>query len=320
MSALIKPLPEGVLLSDKPKGWTSFDVVRRVKKWVRPAKVGHTGTLDPMATGLLPLTIGEATKLTRWLSSGDKRYLAEVSLGVATDTLDAEGKEVGRAPVPPFDAAGVERALAAFMGPIEQVPPMYSAIHHKGQRLYELARKGKEVERKPRQVHIHALTALEIGPDKLLLDVTCSAGTYIRTLAADLGERLGTLAHLSALKRTEACGFELGQAVAMADLAPEGLTQRMLPLEDVLQRYQRVEIGIESLRRLANGNRLDAEALAELGCPVPEQEHMVWFQAPEPAPLILAHLLPSGRDAAMEILRVLRPQAGLKKPAETKNH
>ena len=320
MSAPHKPLPEGVLLSDKPKGWTSFDVVRRVKKWVRPAKVGHTGTLDPMATGLLPLTIGEATKLTHWLSRGDKRYLAEVSLGVATDTLDAEGKEVGRAAVPAFDGALVERILAEFIGPIEQVPPMYSAIHHKGQRLYQIAREGKEVERKPRQVHIHALTALELSSDKLVLDVTCSAGTYIRTLAADLGERLGTLAHLSALKRTEACGFELGQAHAMVDLAPEGITQHLLPLEHVLQRYQRVEIGIEDLRRLANGSQLDAVTLAELGCPVPEQEQMVWFQAPEPAPLILANLLPSGRNSAMEILRVFRPQAGQIRPAETKNH
>ena len=147
-------IQDGVLLTRKPKGLTSFDVVKKIKRHVRPMKVGHTGTLDPMATGLLPLTIGEATKLTPWLSSGDKRYLARIRLGSSTDTLDAEGKQLAQASVPSLNRKSIEKVLSNFMGQIEQIPPMYSALHHQGQRLYNLARQGIEVDRKPRNLFV----------------------------------------------------------------------------------------------------------------------------------------------------------------------
>ncbi len=305
---------DGVLLTSKPKGWTSFDVVRRIKSLVRPVKVGHTGTLDPMATGLLPLILGEATKLSRWLSGDAKRYRARVRLGVATDTLDADGEVVARADVPELDEASVERILQEFRGRIEQVPPMFSAVHHHGQRLYELARQGVEVERKVRQVEIFALELLRLGSDFLELDVTCSAGTYIRSLAHDIGDGLGTKAHLAALQRTEACGFLLESAVAVLDLDRAGVVERMLDLEQVLMRFTRIDVPVEIAMRLAQGSRLEEADLALLDVELARDERIVWFRPPQAAPIVLARLMPSGSSPSVKILRVLRrPDPGREK-------
>jgi tRNA pseudouridine55 synthase len=309
MSARAGRLPDGVLLLDKPGGCTSFDVVHRVQHLARPGRVGHTGTLDPMATGLLVLVLGEATKLAPWLTGSDKRYLARLRLGRATDTLDAEGKVVEELPVPALGADQVEAALAGFRGEIEQRPPMFSALHHQGRRLHELAREGLEVERALRKARIHELRLVGREPDLLLLDVRCSAGTYVRSLGDDLARKLGTCGHLEGLERTEACGFRLEQAVtpdAWEALPEPERAARVLPLEQALHAYRRVQVPVQVAERLACGQRLGRADLEPLAGPAPEQEGIVWFQGVELGLIALAALHPAGQEPAMKLLRVLR--------------
>ncbi|HLA36729.1 MAG TPA: tRNA pseudouridine(55) synthase TruB [Rhodocyclaceae bacterium] len=193
---------DGVLLLDKPLGISSNQALQKVRRLYNADKGGHTGTLDPLATGLLPICLGEATKFSGdWLNA-DKRYRATVRLGVTTVTADAEGEVLQRRAVDTTPSA-IEHALAAFTGEIEQIPPMYSALKRDGKPYYEYAREGIELERTPRRVHIHSLALVEIlGVDSFIFDVACSKGTYVRTLAADIGEHLGCGAHLSALRRT----------------------------------------------------------------------------------------------------------------------
>lgn len=197
----------GILLLDKPTGITSTQALNRAKHILDARRAGHTGSLDPLASGLLPLCFGEATKMSAFLLDAEKRYLVEARLGVATDTADADGEIVGTAPVPVLDEAAVERALTGFRGPIEQVPPMYSALKHRGQRLYSLARQGITVEREPRPVTIHELRMTRLEGDVLALEVRCSKGTYVRTLVEDIARALGTLGHVIALRRTGVAGF-----------------------------------------------------------------------------------------------------------------
>jgi tRNA pseudouridine55 synthase len=220
----------GVLVVDKPKGVTSFDVVAEVRRAFGERRVGHAGTLDPMATGVLPVCLGEATKLVPFLQDGEKVYEAELLLGVTTETQDAEGSVVSRREVN-VGRAQLEAAIPPFVGRILQKPPMHSALRVGGKRLYEFARQGVEVEREARPVEVHALDVLEFAPPRVRLRVRCGKGTYIRALAADLGEALGCGAHLTALRRTRVGRFEvmvpleklagaspLGMAEALADL------------------------------------------------------------------------------------------------------
>jgi len=233
----------GVLVIDKPAGPTSFDVVRRVRSLVRVKKVGHTGTLDPMATGVLPLCLGDATKIAGFITEGDKAYRAVVQLGVETDTQDAEGKIVSERPVPALGREALEAAVAGFRGKQLQTPPMYSAIKVSGRRLYELARAGEQVERAPREVTVHALELVDFKERELTLDVRCSKGFFVRALAADLGQRLGCGAHLKALRRTQSGPFTLQQAVGLDRLAADleqgpralaDLERRLVSLSDAL--------------------------------------------------------------------------------------
>ena len=207
----------GVLVIDEPKGITSFDVVRDVRRALGAKKVGHTGTLDPMATGVLPICIGEATKIAQFITEATKSYDATVKLGATTDTLDAEGTVLETRPVPEMTRARLEAALQRFRGTFEQVPPMYSAIKVGGKRLYELARAGEEIERQPRTVTVFELVLRDFSADEVKLSVTCSKGFFVRSLAADLGEALGCGAHLCALRRTHSGPFKLAQAVPLAD-------------------------------------------------------------------------------------------------------
>ncbi|HET9452179.1 MAG TPA: tRNA pseudouridine(55) synthase TruB, partial [Aggregicoccus sp.] len=209
---------DGVLVIDKPRGPTSFDVVRQVRSFLRIKKVGHTGTLDPMATGVLPLCLGEATKIAGHILEGDKAYEATVRLGAETDTQDAEGKVVREAPVPPLSLELLEPALARFRGSFEQLPPMYSAVKVDGKRLYALARAGEEVERAARRVTVHELTLRDFSASELKLSVRCSKGFFVRTLAFDLGRALGCGAHLTALRRTASGPFTLAHALPLAQL------------------------------------------------------------------------------------------------------
>src|SRR5690625_4489183 len=209
---------DGILLLDKPLGLSSNQALGRARRALGIRKAGHAGTLDPMASGLLVLCFGQATKVAGYLLEADKRYEATVRLGVSTDSGDAEGAVLESRPVPDFSADEIEAVLDKFRGAIEQTPPMYSALKRKGKRLYELARQGKTVERKQRAVTIHALTLTDFSENELQLTVHCSKGTYVRSLAMDIGRALGCGAHLTALRRAASQPFELAAAVSLDGL------------------------------------------------------------------------------------------------------
>ena len=250
---------DGVLLLDKPLGLTSNDALQKARRLFSAAKGGHTGTLDPAATGLLPLCFGEATKFSADLLDADKTYEAVVQLGVTTESGDAEGQVVATAPVSVGETE-VRQALPRFTGAIEQIPPMHSALKRNGRPLYELARKGIEVERAPRAVTIHALELLDFAGDRLTLRVRCSKGTYIRVLAADLGQALGCGAHLIGLRRTAVGDLDLNGAITLAELealAEEARSSRLQPVDALLQSLPVLAIAGEAVERFSHGNPVD---------------------------------------------------------------
>lgn len=205
----------GYLALDKPRGWTSHDVVARVRRIVGVRRVGHAGTLDPAATGVLPIAVGTATRTIEYLAEASKTYLADVTLGIETDSYDAEGQVVSQIDASHMTQDVVEEHLAAFRGPINQIPPMHSAIHVNGQRLYDLARQGKTIDRAPRQITIHRLEIRAWRAPVVTLLVECSKGTYVRSLAHDLGGALGVGGMLSSLVRTRSGPFHLRDAVTL---------------------------------------------------------------------------------------------------------
>lgn len=247
----------GLLLIDKPAGPTSFEVVRRVRQALKVKKAGHLGTLDPFATGLLPLALGEATKLVPFLEGADKTYLAEVRLGVETDTQDATGRVTQTSALLP-EPEEILAVAARFAGEIEQVPPMYSAVRHQGRRLYQLARRGEQVEVPPRKVLIHRLEVKEIALPRLTLEVACGKGTYIRTLAHDLGRALGCGAHLAALRRLAVGSFSVAEALSLAQVQedPEEARRRLIPPAKCLPELPALEVGREEAQRLVQGQAL----------------------------------------------------------------
>lgn len=221
----------GFLNIDKPAGITSHDVVARVRRVARQKRVGHAGTLDPAATGVLVIALGQATRLIEYVQDETrKRYTATIRLGITTTTDDAEGDITAANPVPELDRSSVEVALAPFRGRIQQVPPMYSALHHQGQRLYDLARAGKVVDIPARPVQIYSLSLLDMDLPTVTLDVECGKGTYIRSLARDLGAALGCGAHLAGLRRTAVGVFEIADAVSLEDLEGEKGSEASSPL------------------------------------------------------------------------------------------
>ncbi len=254
---------DGALLLDKPLGASSNAALQSAKKLLAAAKAGHAGTLDPLASGLLLVLFGEATKFAGPLLDADKEYVAEVKLGERTTTGDAEGEVNERAPVsttPEAFAAALER----FRGEIEQVPPMHSALKHKGTPLYRLARRGEEVDRAARRVRIAQLELLEFAGSRAVLRVVCSKGTYIRVLAEDIGKALGCGAHLSALRRTASGAFRIEQAItleALQAMAPEQRRGRLLALPRLLQDLPRAELGTAEEARLRQGQALKISGL-----------------------------------------------------------
>jgi len=243
-------------LLDKPSGMTSNSALQCARRLFSAAKAGHTGTLDPLATGLLPLCFGEATKFSADLLEADKTYEADLLFGVTTDTGDAEGEVVERRPVA-FSPQALDQALAHFTGPISQIPPMYSALKRDGKPLYELARQGIEVERQPRDVTIHELQLLEFSGDRCRLRVCCSKGTYIRTLAEDIGNRLGCGAHLTALRRTAVGALRIADAVTLDQLntlAEEARGASLQAPDSLLQTLPAVRLDDESAQRFSHGN------------------------------------------------------------------
>lgn len=253
---------DGVLLLDKPGGLTSNRALQAVRRLLDAAKAGHTGTLDPMATGLLPLTFGEATKFAADLLDADKSYRASVRLGTTTTTGDAEGDRLESRPVQ-ATVDEVDAVLARFTGCIEQVPPMHSALKREGRPLYELARAGLTVERAPRRVEIRRLERVTCTGDELVLDVDCSKGTYVRTLAEDIGRALGCGAHLAALRRTRVGRLTLEGALtlpALQDMATGVCRQQLLPVDALLESLPRVELDATLAGRFRLGQRLAIEA------------------------------------------------------------
>lgn len=250
----------GILLLDKPPGLSSNQALQEAKRLFMARKAGHTGSLDPIATGLLPLCFGEATKISGFLLNANKHYQVRAQLGVRTTTGDSEGEILNERLVDEFSEAKLEAVLADFRGPIQQVPPMYSARKHKGERLYKLARQGIEVEREPQEVTIHQLHLLNVGEKELELDVACTKGTYVRTLVEEIGEALGCGAHVIALRRL---GVEpyAGQTMYTLDdlqaLRDEGgldaLDERLLPLDSALSHLPTVQLGEDSAFYLRQG-------------------------------------------------------------------
>lgn len=249
----------GILLLDKPVGLGSNAVLGMAKRVLGIRKAGHTGTLDPMASGLLVLCFGEATKVAGFLLDSDKAYLAEVRLGTVTDTDDAEGEIVQQRPVPDLDETAIEQALAPLRGPIQQVPPMYSALKQGGERLYRKARRGENVERPARPVTIHELELMGWDGERLRLGVHCSKGTYVRSLARDLGEALGCGGHLSALRRIRSVPFEVSDAVDLDDLREMNRDQAralLKPADQALVALPEVRLDETASARLLTGQRL----------------------------------------------------------------
>lgn len=249
---------DGVLLLDKPIGLSSNDALIRVKRLYLAKKAGHTGTLDPLATGLLPLCFGEATKFSQDLLEADKTYEATMRLGIRTATGDAEGEAVETREVS-CDEAAVVAAMAGFLGDIVQVPPMYSALKRDGKPLYEYARAGQTVEREGRQVTILALEMLSCALPDVTFRVTCSKGTYVRTLAEDIGEALSCGAHLVALRRTGVGALTLEHAVtldALSDAAEGERDQWLQPVDALLSTFPAVQLDAEATRRFLHGQRL----------------------------------------------------------------
>lgn len=256
--------PDGVLLLDKPEGISSTQALGRSKRLLAARKAGHTGTLDPFATGLLPLAFGEATKFSRFLIDSRKSYLATLCLGIESTTGDPEGQLSPPGAVN-VNLAEIDEVLAGFAGVGAQVPPMHSAVHHGGRRLYELAREGIEVVRAPRRIEVHELRREALEGCRLRVSVTCSKGTYIRTLAADIGRELGCGAYLVALRRTAVGRFQVEQAVDLPALEKAGVAgarQRLLPVEVLVAELPRCDPAAADALRFIQGQAIDWPAAA----------------------------------------------------------
>ena len=249
----------GILLLDKPIGLTSNDALQEVKHLYKARKAGHTGSLDPLASGLLPICLGEATKASGFLLDADKHYRMTCRLGVRTTTGDAEGEVLETRPVGALDAAALEAVLDRFRGPIQQVPPMYSAVKHQGERLYKLARQGVEVAREARTVVIRGLTLLAMNLPELELDVHCTKGTYVRTLAEDIGDLLGCGAHVTTLRRLGVGPYDEAGMITLADLKQlllqgfEALDAILLPVETALAQWPGVRLSSDAAFYLRQG-------------------------------------------------------------------
>lgn len=251
----VKRPVSGVLLLDKPLGYSSNQALQKVKWLFQAVKAGHTGTLDPLATGLLPICLGEATKFAQVLTDADKTYIATIRLGVTTTTADAEGEVLETKSVnvteTQFDAA-----CQLFLGEISQVPPMYSALKVDGKPMYEYARAGQEVERKPRQVTVHAIERLAFDRDVAQIQVTCSKGTYIRTLVEDIGNQLGCGAHLAGLRRTATAGYTLERAYTIEVMEGMDITARdacLLPVDSAIANLPKIQLGADAAYFLLQG-------------------------------------------------------------------
>ena len=248
----------GIILVDKPADWTSHDVVAKLRGILHERRVGHSGTLDPMATGLLTVFVGRATRAVQFAETYNKRYVASLRCGYSTDTQDTSGRVTAQTGISPTEAELTD-VLPEFTGEISQIPPMYSAIKVSGKKLYELARKGETVERKPRTVNISELSLVGDDGDDFVLSVSCSKGTYIRTLCNDIGERLGCRACMSALRRTNAGPFDVRDAHTLSEIS-EGPERYIIPVDSLFSEHPAIELSAAQTAKLKYGNILNVSA------------------------------------------------------------
>ena len=264
-----KPSPHnGVLNINKPTGMTSRDAVDEVCRIAGTRQVGHTGTLDPMATGVLPICVGKATRIARFLLSTDKEYLVEMLLGKTTDTQDTTGRVIEERPVPPLDKEELDRTLEGFRGAIDQIPPMVSAKKHKGKRLYQLARAGVEVEREPCRITVYELEMEKIEPPVVRIRLVCSKGTYVRTLCHDIGQALGCGAAMCGLVRSRCGNFRIEDSVDLETLSNDGIRKEyMHSIDDALSCYPALRVGDREECRLRRGQAISAVGVVDRSAP-----------------------------------------------------
>jgi tRNA pseudouridine55 synthase len=259
----LKNVVSGVLVVDKPVGLTSHDVVQIIRRGTGIRRAGHTGTLDPRASGVLVVLIGPAVRLSEYVSASDKRYQATIRLGSSTDTYDAEGRVVSSASMENISEDQFEEALEQFVGEIEQIPPPYSAIKVQGRKAYEMAREGEEVNLEPRTIQVYSLELLEWAPPEVVVDVFCSSGTYVRSLANDLGEVLGSGAHLVGLRRTKSGRFTLRDAVPLRRLQEAFVAgdwyKYLIPAAEALADWPLIELDGDEVELVRHGHRVEAE-------------------------------------------------------------
>jgi tRNA pseudouridine55 synthase len=296
----------GVLIIDKPSGMTSFDVVRQVRRMVKTRRVGHAGTLDPLATGVLPVAVGTATRLIEYMMAGDKAYRATLKLGVATDTQDTEGQILQEKPWDSVERAAIDAAIEKFVGNIEQLPPMYSALKKDGQPLYKLARQGIEVEREPRRVLVESLVVDDFSAPYLTFTVCCSKGTYVRTICHDIGQELGCGAHMTALRRLSCGHFDLSDShplQELQELSEQGGPLPFLSPAKALEDWPALSVDGVILQRLQNGV---APCMADLDGDEPAAGCRVRFMAADNL-VAVALYTPGGhgkRPGDFELLKV----------------
>lgn len=248
---------DGVIIINKQKNFTSHDVVNVIRKKLNIKKVGHTGTLDPNATGVLPILVGKATKISKYLIEHDKTYIATIKLGEKTDTGDNEGQVIEEKLVPTdLKEEDINNVLQIFLGKQKQVPPMYSAIKINGKKLYEYAREGKEVKLEAREIEIYKIQLLEYKNSKIKFEVECSKGTYIRTLCEDIAKKLGTVGYMEELQRTKVNNFKIGDSVLLDDITLENVEENLIKIEEVFKEKDKIELDNKKLELFLNGVKL----------------------------------------------------------------
>jgi tRNA pseudouridine55 synthase len=284
----------GILIVDKPAGCTSHDVVQRVRKALQQRSVGHAGTLDPLATGVLVVAVGEGTKLVSHLQSDDKRYEVTIALGVETDSLDADGEVVETADVPPLDAATVEQALQPFIGRHPQEAPKLSAIKVGGTPLHRRMRRGEDVEAPVREVELYEATVDEVSQEALVLSLHCGKGFYVRSLARDLARALGTLGHVKVLRRTASGAFSIDDGLYGDQMTAEAIAERLIPLKEACGALRRVELTDEGVGHARHGRPIGPEVVDGDAWREASPEESLALFAPDGEPVALGRRVEEG--------------------------
>jgi tRNA pseudouridine55 synthase len=301
----------GILIVDKPAGCTSHDVVQRVRKALGQRSVGHAGTLDPLATGVLVVAIGEGTKLVSHLQSDDKRYRVTIALGAETDSLDADGDVTETADVPPLDVAEVEQAVERFIGRHPQEAPKLSAIKVAGRPLHRRARRGEDVEAPIREVELYEVEVEEVGRDEVVLSLHCGKGFYVRSLARDLARALGTVGHVRRLRRTASGAFGIEGAIYGDDMTAEAIAERLIPLREACGALPRVDLTEEGAEHARHGRRIGSESIVGDAWQQASSEESLALFAPDGEPVALGRRV----DDGLRVVRGFRtPNDGVVSP------